>query len=358
MNLELKKHLENFDALLISSYANIVYLTGFSGFSETERECFLLITENKQYVITDSRYALAIKENVKDFELIETSAVGFIQKDHSNILRDLRMKKMGIEENNLTVSEFKMLNKHIKKLGNLNLSNLRIVKRKEEIKNIKLACKITDDTFDFVIKKIKHGISEREIANQIELFIKDKNAEISFKPIVAFGKNSAIPHHQTGHSKLKTNQIILLDFGVKINNYCSDMSRTVFFGSASAEFKRIHKTVLEAQQKAIQYINSQWSMVNSKLLAKNIDKVARDYIVKQRFSNIIHSVGHGIGIEVHEAPHISPKSNDLIKENMIFSVEPGIYIPNYGGVRIEDLVLVRNGKAELISKANREIIEL
>lgn len=356
--IQFKNYFKDFDAILVSSWANIVYLTTYSGFSKDERECFLLLTKNKQYLVTDARYSEALRKIAQDFEIIEMSSLGFIAKDHSNILKNLRIKRVGVEENDLTVMEYKSLKKNLKNTKNIDLNNLRIIKTDQEIKNIKLACKIGDQAFNFILSKLKVGITELEIADELELFIKQKGAEFSFKPIVAFGPNSSVPHHLSGNIKLKPNTIVLLDFGVKVNNYCSDMSRTVFVGVATAKFKQMYQTVLEAQAKAIEFANNKSSMVNGKLLASDIDKVARDYIVKQGFPNIPHSVGHGVGVEVHESPHLSPNSNDKIKQGMVFSVEPGIYIPNYGGIRIEDLVLVGSKGTELISHANREIIEL
>lgn len=357
MNQELKKILEKVDGILISSPANIIYLTNYSGFSETERECILLITNNSNYLITDKRYSEAIKNQTKNFVTKDEGIYKFLKNDSKDLFKKLNIKTIGFEENNLTVSEFNSF----KKVANLkptDLTKLRIIKTNEETENIKLACKITDQTFSYILKEIKLGITEKEISSLIENFIREKNGETSFKSIVAFGKNSAIPHHQTSNVKLTNNQIILLDFGVKINNYCSDMTRTIYFGKVPEKFKKMHDVVLAAQNKAIEYINSKLSMVNGQLFAKDIDKVARDYIIKQKYPNIIHSVGHGIGVEVHEAPFISPSSKDIIKDNMIFSIEPGIYFSDYGGVRIEDLVLVKNGLAELISQSNREIIEL
>nr|MBP9717036.1 aminopeptidase P family protein [Candidatus Levybacteria bacterium] len=274
----------------------------------------------------------------------------FLKDEAKTLLNKLNIKTIGFEEDDLRVSEFKSFKK-IVNLKPVDLTNLRIIKTNGEIENIKLACKISDQAFNYILGKIKLGISEKEVANLIENFIKENNGEISFKTIVAFGKNSAIPHHQTSNIKLTKNQIILLDFGVKINNYCSDMTRTIYFGKAPEKFKKMHKTVLTAQVKAIKKIKQNTN-------ASIIDKTGREYIINQNYPSISHSVGHGIGVEVHEAPYISPNSKDIIKNNMIFSVEPGIYFSNYGGVRIEDLVLVKNGLAELISHSNREIIEL
>lgn len=371
MNPILKDLLKKCDVLLISSRGNIIYFTSYSNFSETERECFLLITHSKQYLITDKRYSDALLQIAKDFEVMDTGALRFITKDAKDFFEKEKIKTVGFEDYDLTVSEHSKL-KRIASTRPIDLRNPRIIKQEHEIENIKNACIIGDKAFSFIIKQIKVGITEQELAFALENYVKQKGADFSFKPIVAFGKNSSIPHHMTGKNKLKRNQIVLLDFGVKVNNYCSDMTRTVFFGKADEKFKKIHKTVLEAQQKAIHYINNFYSSSeerrnrevssrlrsNNNLLARDIDKIARDYIVKQGYPTIPHSLGHGVGIEVHESPHLSPNSKDKIKKGMVFSVEPGIYIPGFGGIRIEDLVLVTKNGAELISHANREIIEI
>ena len=230
MNSYFKKYLKETDAFLVSSWGNITYLTGYSGFSQTERECLLVITKDKQFLITDRRYSEAVKEQTKKFEIIDCGAVKFIAKDLSNILihpersrrKNLRTKTIGIEESNLTVSEFKKLKKHVKNIKNVDLSKLRIIKKNVEIANIKKACAIADEAFAFIIRELKAGISERQIADKLETFINIKGADFSFAPIVAFGKNSSVPHHLSGQTKLKNNQIVLLDFGVKVNNYCSN----------------------------------------------------------------------------------------------------------------------------------------
>ncbi|MDP3733126.1 MAG: M24 family metallopeptidase, partial [Candidatus Daviesbacteria bacterium] len=200
-----------------------------------------------------------------------------------------------------------------------------------------------DLAFDFILKKIQSGITEKEIAKELENFIKYKGAVISFPSIVAFGKNSSVPHHQTGDKRLTINdKLILLDFGVKINGYCSDMTRTIFFGKPSGKQRKIYETVLEAQKRAVDFVNKQ--IKNGKIIkAKEVDQVAREYIKSKGFFDIPHSLGHGIGLEVHEHPNLSPKSKDILKEGMVFSIEPGIYIQGEGGVRIEDLFVLEKG---------------
>lgn len=336
---------EKIDAVLISDVSNIEYLTGYSNFSKDEREAYIFLGENFGYIITDGRYTEAIKKEVPHLTLFERGH----QRSAEHLFRkhQKEIKKLGIEEDNLTVAEAKTLKKHFKNTKHFDVKKLRSIKTKEEITKIEKACKIGDLAFAYILKKIKIGVSEKEIAGELEKIIKEHRAEISFPPIIAFGKNSAIPHHQTGDSKLEEGQIILLDFGAKLNGYCSDMTRTVFFGKPSERQKKIYETVLGAQQKAINFVKKQ-------VKAKAVDKVARDYIKSKGFPDIPHSLGHGIGLEVHEHPSLSPKSKDILKEGMVFSIEPGIYLPGFGGIRIEDLfVLEKNGLRQLTTSPTK-----
>ncbi len=336
------------DGVLITSASNIKYLTGYTGFSQTERECLLLFTKNKKYLITDGRYGEAVKKFIPGFELIKTGASRFLG-EKNQVLGNF--SKIAIEENDLTVAEHRALSKQIKKIVGIDLSKLRVIKNNDEIKKIKEACKIADSAFEFAITQLKVGVTEKEVANALVNYFQEKADNISFHPIVAFGENSSLPHHISGRTKLRKNRIVLLDIGAWKDNYCSDLSRTVFFGKASTKFKEIHETVLEAQERAIE-------LVKPGVNASEVDKVARDYILSKGYPNILHSVGHGIGVEVHESPYISPNSTDVLEENMVFTIEPGIYLPGYGGVRIEDIVVVKKNKTELISRSKKDIIEV
>jgi Xaa-Pro aminopeptidase len=341
---------KNFDAILVSATANIIYLTGFAGFSEHEREAYLLITKTKNYIFTDGRYT-EVARKIKDFKLIEiSSGRKFIDSLKEIVIKE-RINKMAIDENDIKVSEVLEIKKAVKICSDENLiEELRKTKDRAEIENIKKACKLGDLTFKNILTEIKAGITEKDIAQAIEIFILKHGAQISFKPIVAFGTNSSSPHHVSSNKKLKKNEIVLLDFGVKINSYCSDMTRAIFFGKASLQQKKIYQTVLEAQTKAIQSLKSS--------IGSETDGIARNYIQNAGFPAIPHSLGHGIGLEVHEKPSLSPNSKNILTNNMVFSVEPGIYIPGFGGVRIEDLVLVTQKGPKIITRANREIIEL
>lgn len=346
------------DALLVTSVANITYLTGYSNFSRHEREAYIILFNNKKYIITDARYSEAIKAHVAHFQLIERSAENSLEKIFSRLIKDHEIKTLGFESENFTVGELRKLKKYTRGTRLIPTTNHiekdRIIKTKKELDSIQKACSLGDKAFEHIIKKLEVGVSEKELAFELEFFLKKKGADISFPPIVAFGKNSAIPHHQTSDQRLKTNDIVLLDFGARIENYCSDMTRTVFAGIATNEFKKMYQTVLDAQNKAIEFLKGS----DPHIKASKVDRVARKYIAKQGYPDLPHSLGHGIGIEVHEAPHISPGSKDILKNGMVFSVEPGIYIPGFGGVRIEDLVTLENNRPTLLTHAPKHLLEV
>ncbi|MBI2338525.1 aminopeptidase P family protein [Candidatus Daviesbacteria bacterium] len=357
-NLRQKFLKEKLDAVLISSVSNITYLTGFTNFSEKEREAYIFIGKKFAYIITDARYTEAVKKEVLHLTLFERGG----KKSTEDLLKKHKsqVKKLGIEEDNLTVAEHKIIRKHFKNTKHFDVNHLRSIKTEEEISKIEKACKIGDLAFEYILKKIKAGLTEKEIAGELEDFIRSKGAAISFPPIVAFGENSAVPHHQTGPSTLfvrsgQKGQIVLFDFGVKYENYCSDMTRTVFFGKPGKKQKDIYETVLKAQQEAIEYINGVLKSGKAVKAAK-ADKAARDYITSKGYKSIPHSLGHGIGLDVHEHPSLSPKSKEILKEGMVFSIEPGIYLPEAGGVRIEDLfVLEKKGLRQLTHSPNKLI---
>lgn len=346
---------EKIDAVLISSPSNIVYLTGFSNFSQDEREAYLIIGKDFQYIITDGRYTEAVKRQISHFTVFERGH----ESKTEDLLKDLKKKvqTLGIEGNNLSFLEYQFFKKHIKKLKHIQLEIHRSTKSEDEIKKIEQAAELGDKAFEYILKKLKPGISEKEIAFELEFYIKKAGADLSFPSIVAFGKNSSVPHHQTGQARLedKKGQFVLLDFGVKFENYCSDMTRTVFFGSPTDIQKRIYETVFKAQQKAIDYINV--TVKSGKpLKAADADKISRHYIISQEYPSIPHSLGHGIGLEVHEHPSLSPKSEEILKEGMVFSIEPGIYIPDFGGVRIEDLFVLDKDKIRQLTNSDKKLI--
>ncbi|MGA2967725.1 MAG: Xaa-Pro peptidase family protein, partial [Candidatus Levyibacteriota bacterium] len=245
---------KTFDAILVSSIPNIIYLTNFNGFSDKEREAYLLLTKNAHYVFTDGRYA-EVASKIKGFKLVRTSPNRNFGQALKGIVGKEKIKKLEIDERDIKVSETLQIKKVVKTCPDKNLiEKLRATKDTTEIKNIQAACRLGDQVFEYILSEIKLGITEKEIANKIEIFILQKGTQISFKPVVAFAANSSSPHHVAGNTKLKKNNIVLLDFGVKLNNYCSDMTRVVFFKKATDKQKKIYQTVLEAQLKAVEFI--------------------------------------------------------------------------------------------------------
>ncbi len=357
---------QKLDAFLITSVANISYLSGYTNFSVEEREAYLVITAKEAYVLTDGRYTTAIHA-LGHLKLIELSSTNQFQKVFTELCEQNNIQTLGIEEKDITVYELKKIQEIVLDTKPAELHTLRIQKEHKEIEKIAEACRIGDLGFNFILTKIKPGITEKELAKKLKIFILEQGAELSFDPIVAFGSNAAIPHHQTGDKRLATSDLVLLDFGVKVESYCSDMTRTLFFGKATDEQKRIYNVVREAQQKAIDYIhlhladNRQLITDNSgakEIIASNIDAAARNHILSQDYPSIPHSLGHGIGLQVHEAPTLSPVSKQILTEGMVFSIEPGIYIPNYGGVRIEDLFVIENNTLKQLTDTPRDFKEL
>jgi Xaa-Pro aminopeptidase len=358
------------DAILISSVSDITYLTGYSNFSRDEREAYLFITNNNQFILTDDRYSTAINKQVKDFQLLEISATYPFKKLLQQLKQKYRLNSLGIDENNLSISEYKIIKSCFNDLNHQSIHDLRVIKDRSEIETITKACGIGDKTFDYILKQIKPDVSEKELALKLEFYIKKLGADISFKPIIAFGANAAIPHHKTSDLRLTSPKpgeggltspadgLILLDFGVKYADYCSDMTRTVFFGNATKEQKKVYETVLHAQELAVQQYNNVTIELNKTILASSLDKVAREYIISQGFDSIPHSLGHGIGLQVHEAPSISPKSKVLLAEGMVFTIEPGIYLPEKFGLRIEDLFVIEKNKLKQLTTTPKNIIEL
>lgn len=336
---------KNADAILLTSPVSIHYYTSFQGFALDEHEGFALVTKKKTYLLTSKLYEGAVQSLTNITPCIYSSEQPF-----TPLLKELLSKNsvhsLGVEANNLTLSEY-IAFKKLAKIVPLQIRQLRIKKSIEEIELIKKSCQVADRAFEKVAPQVKAGMTEKQIAFLLETEIRTQGATTSFRPIVALGKNAAIPHHLTSDQRLKTNDLILIDFGAKVEGYCSDMTRTFFIGKPTEEQKKGYDTVLKAQEKAITFLTSHFSLRTSRskgVNASRVDKIAREYIISQGYPTIPHSLGHGIGLEVHEPPYLGPGSNDLLEKGMVFSIEPGIYLPEKFGIRIEDLFAIENGK--------------
>lgn len=319
---------------------NILYSTGLD-----LEYCALLIQQNKEpvFFVSEMEYLKA-----KQYSSIKN--IGKYKKLGEELAAHIKEKKViGINAKYITLATFKELKKQIKnchwKRSDMLWRNLRITKTAEEIKCLQKAAAIADSIFTALLKELKinkkNYKTEKEVADFIEEQAKKHNTVLSFETIVASGKNGAMPHYTPQNIPLQKG-FCVLDFGVRYKNYISDMSRTIFFGTPTKEELLAYEKVKEAQEKGLQAVKN-----NAK--CKKIDAVSRKKI------QYPHSLGHGIGIEVHEAPSLSPKSKDVLKENGCFTLEPGIYIPNKYGIRIEDDVWLSKKGPVLLTKSSREL---
>ena len=236
-----------------------------------------------------------------------------------------------------------MQTKHIRQTQCKLIHEIRAVKNKKELANIIKAQRISEQVLKDVLKVLKGGVTEIEISDFIKKsFLKYSAPILSFEPIVSFGKNTANIHHEPGKTKLKKGDIVMFDFGCTVNHYCSDMTRTYFWGEPSVKQKKVYLDVLEAQHRALEKIKK------GERKAKVIDKVARGFLNKKYKNNFKHGLGHGVGTVIHEWPNFKPKSEDVIPAGCVMTVEPGIYLKDFGGVRIEDMILItKNGYVNL-----------
>lgn len=333
---------KNLDGAVITSAENMRYLSGFTG-----GEGFLLLTSYKNYIFIDGRYTVQAKEQAKGFEVTEYKSKPF------DLLKDFGLKRIGYEDSSILHSVFLKL-PECEKVGiSSEISKLRSIKTEEETEKMRKAAKIADNAFSYIIKNLRIGMTEKEVAAEIEYFMKKNKAEkTSFDTIVAFGENSALPHAQPTDRKLKDGDIVLMDYGCIYDGYCSDMTRIVFWGKANDELKKIYETVLKAQITAEEKIKAGE-------ICCEIDKISRDIIENAGYKNCFnHSLGHGVGLEIHEFPNLSPKAENVLEKNNVVTVEPGIYIEGLGGVRIEDMVVVTENGIENLTSSPKEIIEL
>jgi len=345
---------ENLDGFLFSSYSNVFYLSKFSS-----SNAFVILTDKGKYFITDSRYYDNAKEKLKDFNVIKLGEGNKKGLDHlKEILESLNLKNVGFEKDKITLSFYEKLTKDI----SINfigfegfLNEFRMVKSEEEIKIITQAVRKTDRVYKRVLEDIPSliGKPESSIRQKIVNYIFEEGGTgESFPAIVASGKHSAIPHWETSNHKIKNNAPLLIDMGMKYKGYCSDFTRTIFLGKSNPKFEKIYNIVKEAQQKAEEFIKEG-------IKCLEVDKIARDYIGSFGYMDKFgHSLGHGVGLEIHELPRLSPKSEAILKENMVVTVEPGIYLKEVGGVRIEDLVVVKKNGCEILTGSTKEIIIL
>ena len=333
------------ECLMITDATDRAYFSG-----EFIPEGCLIVSERQLAYFTDMRYyETAVKKfngkSVKVFPLKDGALKTFFNGN--------RIKRVGVDYAKTTVKDFAGYKKLRLKLFDCEhiVSSARAVKTETEIGNIRKACEITEKSFYSALPLLKEGITEKEFKEKlVSLYLKNGAESESFDTIVAFGTGSAIPHYETGEVKLKKNSVVLIDTGCRVNGYCSDFTRTLFFGEPDEEFIKVYNAVLSANVYAE-------SMITEGVSLKQADGFARESLIKAGYGeNFTHSLGHGVGLEIHERPYLSPRADGVIKENNVFTVEPGAYFYGKFGVRIEDTLVLKNGKAERLFKDDKKLI--
>lgn len=339
---------KNLDAILIMQPENRRYFSGFTGSSG-----YVVISKEKNHFITDFRYVEQSKKQCEGFELSITGT----DKNWMALLNGFGYRRIGIEDGFMDVATYSKLKKEIPAieliaLGN-ELTRIRAIKEEEEIADIRMAAHIADEAFTHILGYVKPQMSEMDVQMEMEFFMRKKGASgLSFDMIVASGIRSALPHGVASSKIIESGDLLTLDFGCIYKGYCSDMTRTIVIGKANSRQKEIYQTVLDAQQKVYDFIKPGAS-------CQKLDEVARQHIIQQGYGQYFgHGLGHGVGLEIHELPNVNPQSMAILAENMVITNEPGIYIPNFGGVRIEDLIVVRKDGYEILSESPKELIEI
>lgn len=331
------------DGIIVSNPINIRYLTGLS------EEGTLIIAPKENVFITDSRYIESVNHKLTiDDEIIAYDSRNLSKYDYEGFF--MLDENVGFEENYLTYEKYKKyLHTYQVNLAETEglLENQRIVKDEEEFEYVKKACEITDKTFEYIIRNIKKGMTEKEVAFEIERFMISNGADgLAFETIVAFGENSSMPHAVPSDRVVQKGDIIQFDFGAKYKGYCADLSRVVFVEEVKEEYKEIYDFVLEEQKK----------LSNSLKDGANIKTVIKDRETEYKLKNyqVMHAFGHGVGLEIHELPILRSNQDNILKENSIIAIEPGVYFNGKFGIRIEDTFKVTRFEAEAITKCKKD----
>lgn len=345
---------ENADAALIISEANRRYYTDF-----VSSLGYLFVTRNGSFLIVDSRYEEAARNQAHCCEIIPMKWLSETMKE---LITDKKLRRIMLEASAFTLAEADTVEKIFTdagaaaiKTGDLDklISKMRIIKTSAEIGKMRRAQSITEDAFMQTIKLIKEGVTEKELALELEFRMRRSGAEsVSFDLIVLTGSKTSMPHGVPGFNTVRYGDFVLFDIGATYEGYHSDMTRTVALGKVSSSSRRIYETVRKAQQNAL-------DAVRAGVRCCDVDSKARSYINAAGYEGMFgHSTGHGVGIEIHEAPSVSPANDFILRSGMVITVEPGIYVPGKCGVRIEDMVVVSTDGYINLASLPKELIEL
>jgi Xaa-Pro aminopeptidase len=335
---------------LITSEPNIRYFSGFTG-----SVGIFIVMDKGSLLIVDGRYSQQARAEVKKaIEIIEAPLNSTLLDTAMNYLKGKKISDIGYEDDKMDVASFNKLKEKFPKSKFYSISkelrDARMIKQQNEIEIIRKAALISDLAYDCVIRIIKPGMMELEISAHIDYLIKIfKGNGPAFETLVSSGKLSAYPHGKPTDKKVKTGELIVMDFGARYKGYNSDITRMVSLGNPSKKALKTYNAVLRAQESAIEKIKDG-------IKAAEVDKAARDVLKKEKLEKYFrHGTGHGIGLQVHEGPRVSSSSKDILKEGMVITVEPGVYLPGVGGFRIEDMVLVKKGGFEVLTKSPKKL---
>jgi len=338
------------DCALITKRENYMYLSGFSGTSAN-----LLITDKKAYLLTDFRYIEQSAKQAPLFEIVQHKPD--IIDTIYEIVNSEGVKQLGFEDQSTNFASYKSIGDklkgvELKGIGNV-VDNLRSIKDSQEIELINKAVQIADGAFTHALSIIRPGITELDIAAELEYKMKKLGASgASFETIVASGLRSSMPHGIASEKKIELGDTITMDFGAMYGHYCSDITRTVFLGQPDKRMKDIYNIVLDAQ------LTSEKGAKRG-LTGKAVDKIARDIIYGKGYEGKFgHGLGHGVGLEIHESPRLSTGGDTVLENNMAVTIEPGIYVEGLGGVRIEDTIIIHNDDPVVLTKSSKELIIL
>jgi Xaa-Pro aminopeptidase/Xaa-Pro dipeptidase len=309
---------------------------------------------DKAFFITDSRFTEQASQQVDGYELIETDKNRTLAELISELANENKIKNLGFEEDILTFKAYSQYKARLRcALVPLNgmIEGIRMIKDNTEIEIMRKAAEIADDAFEYMLKFIQPGMTEREIGIELEMHMKKNGATgLSFPSIVASGTRSSLPHGEATDKRVAAGEFLTLDYGCVYKEYCSDMTRTIVLGKPSDKMKEIYNVVLEAQLLAAENFREG-------VAAVDVDKIARDFITKAGYGvNFGHSLGHGVGRQIHEAPTIGYRNGTVLMPGMVVTNEPGIYLPGFGGVRIEDILVITKDGSEIMSKSTKEMI--
>lgn len=341
---------DGLDSFLITNPINRRYLSAFTGSSGV-----LLLTKDNSYLITDFRYIEQAEEQAIGFDVVKHE--GDVVDTVNMIIEKDRITSLGLEKDYITLADYEIFDERISGINLVPVSDLcvelRRVKTKDEITQLKKAIEISDKAFLHILDNIRPGQTEKDVSFELELFMKRLGAEkLAFDTIVASGWRSALPHGVASEKVINVGDMVTLDFGAVYKGYHSDMTRTIFMGKPNEQQQQIYNLVLWAQQKTI-------GCIATGMRACEADEIARNIIGEAGFKeNFGHGLGHGVGLEIHEWPRLSPRDGTILEPGMIVSVEPGIYINGWGGVRIEDLILITTNGCEVLTQSPKTINEM